>query len=77
MAAPLFFLKRKHYSCPFEEVPVDLNNLEKEDGIMARTSLLQQTGSAKELINKHNPERIVVLGGDCSENCVMMDGHVH
>ncbi|WP_233277713.1 arginase family protein [Paenibacillus durus] len=40
--------------------------MEKEDGIVARNTLLQQARSAKGLIHKHNPERIVVLGGDCS-----------
>lgn len=52
---------------PFEEVPVDLNpNIEKEQDIIARSTLLQQARSAKRLIRKHKPERIVVLGGDCS-----------
>lgn len=52
---------------PFEEVPVDLNpNVEKEQGIIAKSTVLQQARSAKSLIHKHNPERIVVLGGDCS-----------
>ncbi|MGQ3478714.1 arginase family protein [Paenibacillus sp. TY11] len=40
--------------------------MEKEDGIVARTTVLQQARSAKGLIHKHNPECIVVLGGDCS-----------
>ncbi|MDQ6420496.1 arginase family protein [Paenibacillus sp. LHD-117] len=52
---------------PFEEVPVSLNlDEEKEHGIMARGTVLKQARSAKELIQKHNPDRIVVLGGDCS-----------
>ncbi|APQ59534.1 MULTISPECIES: arginase family protein [Paenibacillus] len=52
---------------PFEEVPVDLNpNVEKEQGIISKSTVLQQARSAKSLIHKHNPERIVVLGGDCS-----------
>ncbi|GAK42210.1 putative arginase [Paenibacillus sp. TCA20] len=54
-------------SGPYEEVPVNLNtSIEKEDGIVARTAVLQQARSAKNLIQKHTPERIVVLGGDCS-----------
>lgn len=42
------------------------SNLEKEKGIVARKTVLQQAKSAKDLIHKHNPDRIVVLGGDCS-----------
>ncbi|AKG33884.1 arginase family protein [Paenibacillus durus] len=52
---------------PFEEVPVDLTlDMEKVDGIVAKSTVLKQARAAKELIHKHNPERIVVLGGDCS-----------
>ena len=52
---------------PFEEVPVGLNSdLIKEKGIVARSTVLQQARTAKSLIHKHNPDRIVVFGGDCS-----------
>jgi arginase len=52
---------------PFEEVPIDLNpDLEIEKGIVARNTVLKQARSAKSLIYKHNPDRIVVFGGDCS-----------
>ncbi|MDN4084526.1 arginase family protein [Paenibacillus polymyxa] len=51
---------------PFEEVPVDLDaSLEKEQGIVAKSSLLNQARSAKRLIHEHNPDSIIVLGGDC------------
>lgn len=52
---------------PFEEVPVSSKlDEEKVNGIMARDTVLKQARSAKERIHKHNPDRIVVLGGDCS-----------
>lgn len=36
-----------------------------EDGIVGRSALLAQMRSAREIIEKHAPDRIVVLGGDC------------
>jgi arginase len=51
---------------PFEEVPVDLDSsLEVEQGIVAKSILLNQARSAKSLIQKHSPDNIIVLGGDC------------
>lgn len=53
---------------PTEEVPVDLPTdkpLEIENGIVARKALLKQASYAEQLIKKHNPDQIVVLGGDC------------
>ena len=39
--------------------------LRAENGIVARTALLEQADSARQLIDKHRPDRLVVLGGDC------------
>ncbi|MED3727874.1 arginase family protein [Priestia endophytica] len=51
---------------PFEEVPIDLDSsLEIEQGIIAKSALLTQARSAKSLIQKHSPDSIIVLGGDC------------
>lgn len=53
---------------PVETVPVKLPSdrpLQKEDGILARTDLLEQLDAAFACIRKHNPDRIAVLGGDC------------
>ncbi|RAS77040.1 arginase family protein [Priestia endophytica] len=51
---------------PFEEVPIDLDSsLEIEQGIVAKSVLLNQARSAKSLIQKHSPDSIIVLGGDC------------
>jgi arginase len=36
-----------------------------ENGIVGRSQLLRQLRSAEECIARHNPDRIVVLGGDC------------
>ncbi|AHF66557.1 MULTISPECIES: arginase family protein [Pseudomonas] len=53
---------------PIEEVPVaepDESTLPLEDGIVARHALLTQLHAARALIDKHQPDRLVVLGGDC------------
>lgn len=51
---------------PFEEVPIDLDSsLEIEQGIVAKSALLTQARSAKSLIQKHSPDSIIILGGDC------------
>jgi arginase len=53
---------------PVEEVPVSEPTgepLQLEDGIVARSALLEQQRLARQLIDKHEPDRIVVLGGDC------------
>ena len=39
--------------------------LETERGIKARTALLSQARAARAAIERHRPERIVTLGGDC------------
>ena len=55
-------------SGPVEQVPVsepDGQPLPLEDGIIARAALLRQLEHARQLIDKHQPERLVVLGGDC------------
>lgn len=36
-----------------------------EDGIVGRGVLLEQLSHAQHLIEKHQPDRLVVLGGDC------------
>lgn len=36
-----------------------------EDGVVARKALISQARDARRLIDQHQPERIVVLGGDC------------
>lgn len=53
---------------PVEQVAVtqsDGNALQNEDGIVARGALLAQAKDARRLIDKHRPDRLVVLGGDC------------
>ncbi len=53
---------------PVEEVEVafDQNgNLENENGIVGRSQIIPQLEQARALINKHQPESLVVLGGDC------------
>ncbi|CAM2187513.1 Arginase family protein [Paraburkholderia sacchari] len=55
-------------SGPVEQVEVPEPGSEAlpvEDGIVARSALLRQARNARELIDKHSPDRLVVLGGDC------------
>jgi len=53
---------------PVEEVPVPLPStgaLPVEDGLVARKALLDQLHEARKIIERHQPDRLVVLGGDC------------
>lgn len=53
---------------PVEEVPVpEPANipLREEEGIVGRSALTEQLHLAQQIIGKHAPESIVVLGGDC------------
>lgn len=53
---------------PVEEVSVPLPTdepLPMENGVVARSALLEQLRHARQLIDRHQPDRLVVLGGDC------------
>jgi len=53
---------------PVEEVPVQISSgvaPTEERGLKGRTQLLEQLHNAKKIIEKHQPDKIVVLGGDC------------
>jgi arginase len=54
---------------PVETIPVPEptpgETLAVEDGIVARSALLRQARAARQAIEKHHPDRIVTLGGDC------------
>jgi arginase len=56
-------------SGPVEAVPVPEpqpgETLEVENGILGRKALLRQARAAREAIERHRPDRIVSLGGDC------------
>ncbi|WP_419710510.1 arginase family protein [Pseudomonas sp. NFX224] len=55
-------------SGPVEEVKVaipDGQPLQIENGIVGRGALLEQLSHAQHLIEKHQPDRMVILGGDC------------
>lgn len=45
--------------------PSDGSPLPMERGIVGRSILLKQLDSARQLIDRHQPDRIAVLGGDC------------
>jgi len=46
-------------------IPYDGSELPTENGVFAQTFLLQQQRSARKIIEAHQPERIIVFGGDC------------
>lgn len=54
---------------PIVEVPVAAPSAAMpgiEDGIYAKSDLLRQTRAARDLLEFHDPDRIVTFGGDCS-----------
>jgi arginase len=55
-------------SGPTEVVPVGAYDaaLPERDGIVAKTEVLAQNDAALALMRKHDADRIVTLGGDCS-----------
>jgi arginase len=56
-------------SGPVETVPAPEpkpgETLAVENGILGRKALLLQARAAREAIEKHRPDRVVTLGGDC------------
>ena len=53
---------------PVEQVNVTFDEnrqLENENGIVGRSEIIPQIQHSKELIEKHSPDSLVVLGGDC------------
>jgi arginase len=45
--------------------PSDEETLIVEEGVLGRSALLRQARAARQAIEKHRPDRIVTLGGDC------------
>lgn len=51
----------------FDRVPVPPNQtLKLEKGILGYSLILQQLSQAKQIIQQHDPNRLFVIGGDCS-----------
>lgn len=54
---------------PDETVPIsqpfDSGALQVEDGIFAKRVLLEQARAARSAIEKHQPDRVLTIGGDC------------
>ncbi|MDC0610694.1 arginase family protein [Vibrio sp.] len=53
---------------PVEEVDVSFDEnrqLENENGIVGRSEIIPQIEQAKAIIAKHQPDNLVILGGDC------------
>ncbi len=51
-----------------ETVPIskDDDGLHVQDGIFARETVLTQARAAREILQRRRPDRIAILGGDCS-----------
>ena len=58
------------HSGPTAEVPVPFNesdeDLETIDGIYARRAIMRQIKQSIEILDKENPARVCVIGGDCA-----------
>jgi len=54
------------------EVPIslDINDRATEKGINSFQAILKQTKDALAILNENDPERIVILGGDCAVSVV-------
>ncbi|MDR3197031.1 MAG: arginase family protein [Planctomycetaceae bacterium] len=54
------------------QVPVslDINDRATEKGINSYRAILKQTKDALKILNENNPERVVILGGECSVSVV-------
>ncbi|MFM2477945.1 arginase family protein [Celerinatantimonas sp. MCCC 1A17872] len=55
-------------SGPVENVDVrcvETSDLENENGIVGRSEIIPQLQQTRELIDKHQPDSLVILGGDC------------
>jgi arginase len=56
------------HSGPTALIPVESGDLglSKQDGIEAKEAVVAQLARALEVIGRHNPQRILTLGGECS-----------
>jgi arginase len=45
--------------------PSEGETLKVENGVVARQAVLRQARAARQLIDKHKPDRVITLGGDC------------
>ena len=50
------------------EPPTEANQPQNENGIMARSAILEQSRAARRIIDGRKPDKIVVFGGDCSSD---------
>lgn len=54
------------------EIPIslDIKDRATQNGINSYNAILQQSKKALEVLNENNPDRIIVLGGDCAVSVV-------
>ena len=64
---------------PTAVVPVDMGDrgLEKQDGIEAKSIVLEQLRAALEIISDHHPDRVTTLGGECSVSMAPFSHLIH
>ena len=64
---------------PVERVPVSMSDqgLQKQDGIEARTVVVDQLAKALAAIRRHDPARITTLGGDCAVSVAPFSALAH
>lgn len=55
----------KGITAEVEVTPPGVSPLENEDGIVGRSHIVRQLAAARTLIQQHNPDTVVTLGGDC------------
>lgn len=49
----------------YEEVPVNLDDIQLENGIKGHGQILNQLKTANEIVGRSDPEKIFLIGGDC------------
>ncbi|WPB95932.1 arginase family protein [Streptomyces malaysiensis] len=68
-----------HHDGPTETVPVPMTDdgLEERDGVEAKAVVVDQLGQALATIRRHDPARIVTLGGECSVSVAPFSALAH
>ena len=68
----LNMLAQENEDHKIEEVPVslDIRDRKIKNGIMDYDFILKQTNDCLDILNKNNPDKIIVFGGECSVSVV-------
>jgi len=58
-------------SCSFTELELPHDeNIIMENGVLGKTSILKNIGTANDILYKENPERVFMIGGSCGSELV-------